>query len=121
MRVLLLSIAVLGPAVLSSQTPVFQRGERVLVHQDDGTVAEPSIQTVIALAGDRLRIDRTGVYVNDHKVTTLPSRVVEILPPENETIPTGHIFVAGEGHEGSTVGRAWNLIPVTRIAREIPR
>jgi hypothetical protein len=121
MRLLLLGIAVLGGTILSAQAAVFQRGEQVLVHHDDGTLASPPRQTVVALAGDRLRIDHTGVYVNDRKVTTLPSRVVEILPPENETIPAGHIFVAGEGGEGNSVGRAWNLIPLTRIGKETPR
>jgi len=121
MRLLPLGIALLGGTVLSAQAPSFQRGERVLVRTADRTLASPSTQTVVALAGDRLRIDQTGVYVNDQKVSTLPSRVVEILPPENETIPAGHVFVAGEGREGDSIGRAWNLIPQTRISKETPR
>jgi hypothetical protein len=75
----------------------------------------------VALAGDWLRIDQTGVYVNDRKVSTLPPGVVEVLPPENETIPAGHIFVAGEGRDGDGVGRGWSLIPLTRISKETPR
>jgi hypothetical protein len=120
MRMLLVTIAVVTGPVLAAQAPSFHRGQQVEVRKADGTSASPFLQTVIALGGDRLKIDQTGVYVNDEKVTTLPPRVVEILPRENETIPAGHVFVAGEERSGESVGRGWNLIPLSRVSQPTP-
>jgi Signal peptidase, peptidase S26 len=120
MRTFVVGAMLLTGAMVSAQAPSFQRGEQVSVRKADGTAAEPAVQIVVALAGDRLRVDSTGAYVNDEKVMTLSPRVIEVLPRQTETIPTGHIFVAGEEHTGTTIGRAWNLIPVTRVSKVAP-
>ena len=115
-RFVLLASLLIG-AVVGAQSPPFQRGDQVSVQNADGAAAEPSVQIVIALAGDRLRVDQSGVFVNDQRVTTLSPHLVEVLPKETSTIPAGHIFVAGEEHTATTMGRGWSLIPIVRVRK----
>jgi signal peptidase I len=87
-----LSLAVVLVTML--QTPaIYQRGDVVRV-KGEGNI--PSVR-VIAVPGDRVRINDSGVYVNDAPVTWVSSDLLAALPKpwQPEVMAEGQYFVAG--------------------------
>ncbi len=108
-----------------SMEPTLQEGERLLLSMhfyepdyDDIVVIdrytqEPIIKRVIALEGDRIRIDEaTGVvYRND--VPLDEAYVTEMTAPKDivgeVTVPAGHIFVMGDHRSVSKDSRSQEI------------
>ena len=100
-----------------AQTPPYQRGDRVRMPDSDNP------RTIIAVAGDRLRVDATGLYVNEVAVSGFSQDHLERLQKTEwlprflrrldleQTIPEGHYFLAGETEPRPS--GYWMLIPVT--------
>ncbi len=109
-------LAVMSIGLIQPQ-PAFERGENVHVFKADGTAAEPAVQRIIAVGGDRLRIEQAGVFVNDQAVTGISAFLFAVLPRESEVIPAGHVFVVGEERDGRVIGRTWSIIPTGRLSR----
>jgi hypothetical protein len=74
---MLVVLVVMSIGLIQPQ-PAFERGENVHVFKADGTAAEPAVQRIIAVGGDRLRI---------------------------------------EERDGRVIGRAWSVIPTSRLSR----
>ncbi len=123
MRILIASLAILISTAAQGQTPTYQRGDKVLMPDSD----EP--KTIMAVAGDRLRVDTTGIHVNEVAVpgfsqdflgwllkTEWLQRFLERLDPE-QTIPEGYYFLAGETEPSP--GGYWLLTPVTSTLSEV--
>ena len=87
-----LSLAVVLAAMLQSPA-IYQRGDVVRV-KGEGNI--PSVR-VIAVPGDRVRINDSGVYVNDVAVTWVSSDLLAALPKpwQPEVMAAGQYFVAG--------------------------
>ncbi len=96
MVILLAAFVLLTPAETLAQIPGFQHGDLVRVQTAEGAPASPELQIVVALPGDRLRIDDSGVYVNDIEVRWMSPELKRGLPHESEVIQPGQVFVAGE-------------------------
>jgi hypothetical protein len=95
--------------VLMLQTAAYQHGDLVFIR------SENSRATVVAVPGDRVRIDDSGVYVNSAPVTWISKELLLALPKPwaPEIIPTGHYFVAGESRTEQagnvSMSRHWAL------------
>lgn len=98
---------------------VYQRGDVVRVKSE----AESRMVTVVALPGDRVRIDDTGVYVNGALVTWISPELLARLakPWDPEIIPVDHYFVAGEQRTDVagrvSVSRYWALTGAENLER----
>ena len=87
----LLSLAVVLVTMLQTQA-IYQRGDIVRVK---GETNIPTVR-VIAVPGDRVRINDSGVYVNDAAVIWVSSDLLDALPKpwQPEVMAEGHYFVA---------------------------
>jgi hypothetical protein len=72
-RYLAVSLVILGVAIAQAEpqtrvegrvlAPAYQHGAAVSVRAVDGLSASPPVQRVVAIPGDRIRIDQSGVYL----------------------------------------------------------
>ena len=116
MRIVLVGIACLGAATLQAQSATYSRGDQVRVQAASGELASPPVQRVVAVAGDRFRVEKSALYVNDKLVEGLsPELVATIGGWEPQVVPAGHYLLMGEEkHDGSAV-RSGSLVPGKRI------
>jgi len=82
--------------------------------------AHPLVMLVAAIEkakpGDRIRIDSSGVYVNDVLVAGIsPSLLASLGVWNQQTIPADHYFVVGELKVNDSASRAGAILPVKRI------
>lgn len=98
------------------QSPVaYQHGDAVRIKSD----ANIPVVRIVAVAGDQVRIDDSGVYVNDAPVTWISPELLSKLtkPWEPEIIPVGHYFVAGEERTAVSVSRYWGLTGANNLEK----
>jgi len=115
----------------TSMLPVLEDQDRLLInkmafrvgeiHRGDVVVFEyphdhskSYIKRVIALPGDRVRIDRGRVYLNDAQLREpyVPSRYADERSEPEMTIPVGEYFVMGDHRSVSSDSREFG--PVER-------
>ena len=125
MRYLFVLLTILVVAVVQAEPqspmwrvhrPTYNKGAEVLVTAVDGSPASPPIQRIVAKPGDRIRIDSSGVYVNDVLVAGIsPSLLASLGVWNRQTIPADHYFVVGELKVNDSASRAGAILPVKRI------
>ena len=113
MRTLMLSLVAIASATTYAQSTTFERGELVRVlptapSQPSAPILDANaaghragmVLKVVAIPNDRIRIDKSAIYVNDVPVTGFsPDFVARVIrAPERapEVVPEGHYFVMGE-------------------------
>jgi signal peptidase I len=119
MKLFMIAVAGLFAVSLYAQTAAYTRGDIVrLSASDDGTLVPDA--KVFAIAGDKIRLDRTSVFVNDIPVN-LPSEFLAGLPETmwEQIVPEGHYFVAADARTMSGATRFWGLVPTKRIVAKI--
>jgi signal peptidase I len=123
MRALLTCVAVLSAIALQAQAPVYNRGDEVRVQTSDGKPASPTIQRVIAVPGDRLKIDKTRASVNEQAIADadLSPKLLTTCGKWTETVPVGHYFLAGEEVKAHSAIRSCSLVPASRIIGRVQR
>jgi hypothetical protein len=121
---MLKSFVVLVAAVMTvqlahAQAPQYTRGETVrLVAQDNGDPFPDS--RVVAIAGDRVHIDRSSLTVNGVAVQGVSRELLQtVSEPWDQLVPDGHYFVVGERGTTNDIVRFYGLIPATKIIRKI--
>jgi signal peptidase I len=123
MRTLLVSLAVLMSATIQGQSPALQRGEFVRVKP---SASSSDTQTtlplkIVALPNDRIRLDDSGIYVNDVPVSGFSrdfiTRVVRAPQRTPEAVPSGHYFVMGEQRNNQDISEYWGIHPEARLER----
>ena len=121
MRVLLTSVAVLG--AMSSQVSAldYGRGDEVRVQTVDGQPASPPVQRVIAVPGDRVRLDTKGAFVNEQAISVVSPQLLTTCGKWDQTVPPGHYFLVGEKVEGESASRSCSLLPASRILGAVRR
>jgi hypothetical protein len=113
------AIAVLAVQLAHAQTPRYVRGDIVrLTAQANGDPYPDS--RIIAVAGDRVHLDRTSLTVNGVAVDGLSAELLQtVSAPWDQLIPDGHYFVAGERGVPGDVVRFYGMIPATKIVRKL--
>jgi signal peptidase I len=119
-KVLVLSIAVALSAVLHpAQEPTYVKGDIVRLAPPTTGDRYPDCR-VIAVAGDRIRAQRSGIVVNGEPVEDVSPQMLELFAETwEEVVPAGHYFVIGESHEPSSTVRYHGLIPSEKIVRKV--
>lgn len=129
MRIVVLAFVAVTTIAVHAQSSGLQRGDLVRVHTADGMPASPELQVVVALPGDRLRVDASGIYVNDEAVHWMSAELKRAFPRDQEVIQPGQVLVAGEerhtvmtkgGSTTTSMGHSWNNIPLTRVTKADP-
>jgi signal peptidase I len=74
------------------------------------------VQRVVAIPGDRFRVEKTALYVNDKHVDGLPPELVATIGRwELQVVPAGHYVVMGEEKRDHSAVRSGRLVPGKRI------
>lgn len=119
-KLLVLVVALALAPAFQAQAPTYSNGDVVrLVKPADGDPLPNS--RVIAVAGDRLKIDKSGVLLNGEPVRDVAPQVAEQLGSWDQIVPVGHYFVLGERQEGGSTLRYNGLIPAAKIAGKVSK
>ena len=108
--------------LVMAQAPVFQRGDSVHVK------GETKVKTVrvLALPGDRVRIDDSGVYVNGSKIDWVSGDLLSALPKPwtPEVMADRQYLVAGsertESNGTLNKGEYWGYVPDDSLEKATP-
>src|SRR5438105_232340 len=103
--------------ILLAQGSPYQRGDLVQLQPTQDRIGLPS-QRVIAVPGDRIRIGKDGVFVNDVWVS-VSSDLGSSLADWSQTVPGGHYFLISEHVEKGSTTRFWGLLPAERIMKRV--
>lgn len=111
--------AVLAIQVAQAQTAQYLRGDTVrLAAQENGDPYPDS--RIIAVAGDRVHIDRDSVTVNGKVVEDVSPKLLQtVIEPWERVIPDGHYFVVGERGANDSVVAYYGMIPGAKIVRKL--
>ena len=113
MRMSAVSLAIFVSATLYAQPAPFQRGDLVRVKPaaNGSKVTTPLILRVVAVPGDRIRIDDATLYVNDVRVSGFSreflTRVAQAPERTPQVVPAGHCFVMGEQRTNQDISEYW--------------
>ena len=122
MRMALVGLACLGAVTAYASDVTYDRGDQVKVQLATGEPASPPVQRIVAVAGDRIRVSNSTVYVNDHAVEGLSRELVATVAEwEPQVIPAGHYLVMGEQKQDDGAVRSGSLVPAKRIVGRVPR
>jgi signal peptidase I len=109
-RTALCAAALIASATLSAQSPVFERGQQVVIKPptkaSDPKQSDMTL-TVVAVPDDRLSVRDNALYVNDNAVTRFSQEFVQRVLDQSDRIPSqvpaGHYFVMGELRNGTDI------------------
>lgn len=116
-------LVVLGAVILvqatHAQGTTYGRGDTVrLVAQENGEPLPDS--RIIAIAGDRVRIDKSAITVNGEAVEGVSAELLQtVANPWEQLVPEGHYFVVGESGTRNSMVRYYGLIPAGKIIRKL--
>lgn len=111
--------AVLSVQATHAQGARYVRGDTVrLVAQENGKPLPDS--RIIAIAGDRVHIDKSSLTVNGLAVQGVSAELLQTVPePWDQLIPEGHYFVVGESGAPNDMVRYYSMIPAAKIIRKL--
>ena len=121
MRVLGIIAAIVVSATIHAQTPTYQRGQSVRVRSSTTSSDNPTtlLLRIVAIPGDRIRVDDSQVYVNDVIVggfsTDFLARVAHSPERTPALVPEGHYFVMGEQRLNQDISEYWGMHPEARL------
>jgi signal peptidase I len=112
-------VAVITVQLAHAQAPQYGRGDTVrLVAQENGDPFPDS--RVVAIAGDRVHIDRSSLTVNGVAVQGVSRELLQTVSKAwDQLVPEDHYFVVGERGTTNDMVRYYGLIPAKKIIRKI--
>jgi hypothetical protein len=110
---LFIGFAMLISSMAQTQAPPYQRGNVVRLHE----VATPAEFKVVGIAGDRIRADETGVYVNDMPVIGFSREFLTRWKFELKEVLQRHYFVMGEQRLNNDVIENVSFVPESSLER----
>jgi signal peptidase I len=91
-----------------------RRGE-IVAFRHEGDAREVFIKRVIAVAGDRVRIDRGRVYVNGAKLDEPYVRDADGRSVPEITVPPSFVYVLGDNRANSEDSRSFGAVSDDRL------
>ena len=85
------------------------RGDIVAFHHDNPT-PELFIKRVVAIAGDRVRIDRGALYVNGQRADEPYVRYPDDRSTPESVVPSNAVYVLGDNRANSEDSRAFGPV-----------
>jgi hypothetical protein len=93
------------------QADPYQRGALVRIRD----VTKPAVFRIVAVPGDRIRADETGLYVNDAALAGFSRDFLTRFTWEPRTIPENHYLVMGEQRLNDEISEDASLQPASFI------
>lgn len=90
------------------------RGD-IIAFRHDGDTPEVYIKRIVAVGGDRVRIDRGSVYVNGARVDESYVRYQDGRSFPETTVPQNTIFVLGDNRANSEDSRFFGPVEQDRV------
>lgn len=90
----------------------------IVIFTNELEFKEPLIKRVIAVEGDKVKLEQRHIYLNDELLDEPYVSSESYLEETSEFIvPKGHIFLAGDNRDNSIDGRHWKVktIPVENV------
>ena len=120
-KVLALAFAVALAPGFQSQPSAYAKGDIVRLATPAGSDPLPDTR-VIAVAGDRIHADKSGITVNREPVRDVSSKLLEqIAETWDQVVPPGHYFVIAERQTDLSAVRYHGLIPAAKILRKVTK
>ncbi len=112
MRTLIVLVVVLVTGSVVAQTPQsYNRGDTVRVESQEQMKPSPNPR-VVAIAGDRVRVDTSGVFVNEMPVSWVSRDFAAIYGsrPVNRVVPEGHYVVIADYRQNEDVAQFFGFV-----------
>lgn len=90
------------------------RGDVVALHHEDAT-AQTFLKRVVALPGERVRIDAGTLVVDGRPVAEPYVRFPDRRSSAEVTVPTGDVYVLGDNRAESEDSRSWGPVAQSDI------
>jgi signal peptidase I len=120
MRTFLTSLAMLAAVSIHAQPAAFERGQSVHVRQPAAESRAAITVKIVAVPGDRIRVDGERIFVNDAVLTGFSpafiKRVTE-APRAPEVVPDGHYYVMGERRSNEDISEYWGVHAAVSLER----
>jgi signal peptidase I len=122
MRNLVVVLAVLMSPALTAQTAVsYNRGDTVRIQSRDQTKPSPDPR-VVAVAGDRVRIDKSGVFVNEVPLVWVSRDFAANYgerQPWDSMVPEGQYVVIADYRQNQEVSQFLGFISANTIVGRV--
>lgn len=101
-------------STLAYRVGPIQRGDVVAVEHNEAN-AQTFLKRIVALGGERVRIERGVVIVNGHALAEPYIRLGDRRSFPEVDLPDDAVFVLGDNRSESEDSRSWGPVPVRNI------
>jgi len=120
MRAFLMGLLVVAAVSIHAQPAAFQRGESVRVRPSSAATRAAIALKIVAVPGDRIRVDAARLFVNDAAVSGFSPEFVKRVaqaPRAPDVVPDGHYYVMGEQRSNDDISEYWGVHAAVSLER----